>query len=342
MTHRIGIIGCGWAGAQHARALAELGRRLTLHAVADVNDEHARALAGPYGATHVFTDYHALLEVAELAAVSICLPHDLHAPVALDALAAGKHVLIEKPLATALDDADAIIAAADRTGLVAMVAENVRFDAAYRRAAEIIRSGMLGDLFLIRVAREHNMRDYLRARPWFLTDPTGGITFSGGVHDFELVRMLGGEIDHVYGLTAPRAVPGMQGDDTSVVVAQLRSGPVATLVESFSLRTPSPGVHGTVHGSSGSLWFHGDRLRVYRAETDGQSEAVSEITVTPEDTFVAEIGHFIDCIDERREPITSAREQRNPLVAVLAAYASFERGTRVELSAFDDATSERI
>src|SRR5579872_1096320 len=310
---RIGLIGCGWAGQQHARALYALGNRAQLYALADVDTDLARALAQEWK-TPVWTgDYRELLARPQIDAVSLCLPHSLHAPVAIQAAAAGKHVLVEKPLATTLEEADAMIAAAESAGVCLMVAENVRFDAVYLRAVELIQAGALGELFLIRISREHQMHASLRQRPWFLREAAGGILFSGGIHDFELLRMLGGEIEHVYALTGRKVLPEMTADDTGVVLAGMGNGAAAILTESFSLRTPTPGVQGTVHGSLGSLWFDAKRLRLYRSDQDDQPEQVEEIPVARQDTFEAEWIHFLDCLETGGEPITSGRLERAPL-----------------------------
>ncbi len=340
MTHvwRLGIIGLGWAGAQHARAARALAERVTLAAVADVDEGLARRAAEEWGAPHWTTEAEALLARDDLDAVSVCLPHNLHAPVSIAAAQRGLHVLVEKPLASSLAEADAMLAAAEAAGVKLMVAENTRFDAVFNKAAELVTAGAVGRPFMVRIAREHYMREYLEKRPWFLTDPDAGIMVSGGIHDFELLRMLGGEIEHVYALQGVPVLEDMQADDSAVALAGLRNGAAAVLVESFSLRTARPGVSGSVHGSEGSLWFDGAGLRLYAAEQDEQAEAEKVINVPEADTFVLELGHFLDCLDDpAREPVTSGREQRKPLVAVRAAYESMRTGRRVVLAEFDKA-----
>lgn len=336
---RMGIIGSGWAGEQHARAMRALADRVELVAVADVDVGRAAALVERWQALDWTGDYRELWNHHILDAVSICLPHHLHAPVAIAAAQEGMHILVEKPLATTLAEADAMIATADAAGVRLMVAENMRFDRTYQEVAALIQSGALGEVFLVRLSREHEMHAYLRARPWFLQEESGGILYSGGIHDFELLRMLAGEIEHVYALQAPKALPEMRGDDTAVVLAGMRSGAVAVVTESFSLKTPEPGVQGSVHGSRGSLWFGGNRIRRYPPAGDAAPAVAEEITVAPHDTFEAELAHFLDCLDDDREPITSARDQRKPLVAVLAAYASIKRGERVYLAEVEAAHS---
>lgn len=319
-----------WLG----RAIQALSERAELSALADVKTEQVSAQAQTWQIPTWSDDYPDLLTSVQLDAVSICLPHDLYAPVAIDAMEAGLHVLVEKPLATTLAEADAMIAAADKAQVQLMVAENVRYHQTYRQVAELMQGGSLGDIFMIRISREREMHDYLRQRPWFLEQTSPGIMVSGGIHDFELLRMLGGEIEHVYGLVGHKVLPEMTADDTSLTLAGLHSGAAALLVESFSLKTPEPGVYGTVHGSQGSLWFHGDQIRLYTADDDGRPELVETISGSVRDTFETEWLHFLDCLDNQAEPITSGRSQRKPLEAVLATYASFERGERVYLAEF--------
>jgi predicted dehydrogenase len=328
---RVGLIGCGWAGEQHVQAMRGLGEQVVLAALADLRADLAEAKAREWQVP-VWTDHYPdLLDPNRVDLVNICLPHDLHASVAIEAMEAGLHVLIEKPLATSLAESDAMLVAAEWARVKLMVAENVRYDPTYLKVVELIEAGVLGDLFMIRLSREHEMHNYLRQRPWFLQQQSGGIMVSGGIHDYELLRMLGGEIEHVYGLTARKVLPEMAADDTSLALVGLHSGAAAALAESFSLKTPWPGLHGVVHGSQGSLWFYKEQIELYRASSDGQPERVEEIVVPAENTFEAEWRHFIDCLEHDREPLTNGREQRKPLVAVLATYESFRQGKRIYL-----------
>lgn len=328
---RVGIIGCGYAGGRHAEALQALGARAAITAVADSDPGVARNQAAAWQVDEWVTDYHDLLTRDRLDAVSICLPHSLHCAAAVAAAEAGLHILIEKPLAASLAEADRMIAAAAQHNVCLMVAETVRFNATYQHVRELLQANLLGKLSLIRIHREHQMRDYLNARPWFLREPSGGILVSGGIHDFELVRMLAGEIAHVYALTPHKLFDEMTADDTGVVVAGLASGAVAMLVESFAIRTPMPGVHGIINGAEGSLWFSGDRIELYREAEDGHPEGVNLIHVPQTDPFEAEMRHFLDCLDDSTTPITSGVEQRKPLAAVEATYMSLERGARIDL-----------
>ena len=329
---RIGIAGCGWAGARHAQALLEFPEKAALVAVADVDESVAQARAEEWGARAWYGDYDALIGGADLDAVSLCLPHALHADASIKSAYAGLHVLVEKPLAHSIAAAVAMIEAANRTGVVLMVAETVRFNPALVRAAELIKEGFLGDVLLMRVERLHRMHHYLRSRPWFLSDPAGGIMMSGGIHDLETVRMLGGEIEHVYALRAKQNLIEMHADDSSVALVGLKNDAVAIVIESFSARTHDTSIQVEVVGSKASMWIEGGSIRVYRADTDGDRTQLRELEVKPGDAFRNEIGHFLDCVGSGRQPLTNGQDQLTPLAAVCAAYRSMETGRRVYLN----------
>ena len=116
MTIRFGLIGCGRVAPRHAQSLTQL-KQTDLVAVADIRPARAARFAEEFHAT-AYADAHELLARADVDAVSICVPSGLHAQLAIDALEAGKHVLVEKPVALSLEDADRMIAAAARTGRI--------------------------------------------------------------------------------------------------------------------------------------------------------------------------------------------------------------------------------
>ena len=333
---RIGIAGCGWAGERHARALLEFPQKAVIVAVADVDESVAQARAREWGAGSCYRDYESLIAGTDMDAVSLCLPHALHADASIKAACAGMHVLVEKPLAHSIAAGREMIDAAGRAGVVLMVAETVRFNPALVRAAELIKDGLLGDLLLLRVERLHRMHDYLRSRPWFLSDPAAGIMMSGGIHDFETIRMFGGEIEHVYALQAKQDLIEMYADDSSVALVGLKSGAAATVIESFSARTYDTSTQIEVIGSKASMWIEGDSIRVYEGDTDGDQTQLRELVVKPGDAFHNEIKHFLDCVRSGRQPLTNGRDQLAPLAAVSAAYRSMETGRRVYLKEIMD------
>jgi predicted dehydrogenase len=342
---QIAIIGCGWAGQQHARACAALG--VQVRWAVDSNLARATALARSLPQTdhgpRTTPAYQDALADPTLDAVSICLPHNLHAPVAIDAARAGVHVLVEKPLAANLAEADGMIAAAGDASAVLMVAENVRFDAVYLTIRQLLREGAIGKPALLQITRQCYLREsFLRDRPWFLDAraAAGGIMMSGGIHDFETMRMLVGEVDQVYALRAPQRFLEMEGDDTSIAAIHFQNGTVGTLVESFIMKSlttaAGPEVHTLrVDGELGHIaWDGGRTVRVFSEHADweiGGRLSQHEIDVPQTDSFMALLEHFIHCIESGQEPITSGRSSRVPLAWVMAAYESMDTGQPVKL-----------
>ena len=341
----VAIIGCGWAGARHARAYLDAGAALRwlIDAERDRAEEMRRALGAGGAASRAGTDYREALRDPTVDAVSICLPHDLHAAVALAAAAAGKQILCEKPLAATLAEADRMIAAADAAGVVLMVAENERFDPTLVRVGELLRDGVIGTPALVQIGRECYLRDsFLRERPWFLDAraAAGGIMMSGGVHDFATLLALIGEIESVHALRAPQRFAEMEGDDTSVALIRFWGGAVGTLIESFLMKSLTTAAGPEVHtlridGELGSLTVGADRrIRFFSERPDYQPNGqllAHELHVPEADTFALEITHFLDAIARGTEPITSGRRQRAALACVLAAYRSMETGGPVAL-----------
>jgi predicted dehydrogenase len=324
----VALIGAGWAGNRHAMAYRALPDRGRIVAVIDARLAVAQERAREWGVPFATDDLAAALARPDVQAVDVCLPHTLHAEVAEAALAAGKHVLVEKPCATSLPEADAMIAAAARARRILMVAENARYDAVYLRMAELIFAGEIGAPFLCRVCRDHQMHDSLRARPWFLTDPTGGIMWSGGIHDIETVRMMMGDapIQEVYATAARKTLAEMTTDDTSVALFRMEGGSVAVLSESFSTHAPhGERIRVEVFGPDGSLLTDGDDALTIVAP--GGATRIEH--VEHEDTFTTEIRHFLDCIRAGEEPATATWAMRPGLAAILATQASMAVGAPV-------------
>lgn len=228
----VAVIGCGWAGARHAKAFANHGA--IIRWAVDLDANRAGIVAQVQAGTRIGADYHEALADPELDAVVICLPHNLHGPVAIAAATAGKHILCEKPIAASLAEADAMIAAAKRAGVVLMVAENEVFSPLYRRVRDLVAADAIGKPALIQMLRGCYLEEsFTKERPWFLDAKVaaGGMMMSGGVHDFEKLRMIIGEIAAVSAKRAPQRFAQMEGDDTSIAMLRFSSGAVGIMVQ---------------------------------------------------------------------------------------------------------------
>ena len=323
----VAIVGAGWAGERHAAAYRLRPHLARVLAVVDSNAAVAAARGHQWNAVLATTDLDTVLNHADIGAVSICVPHSLHIPVALAALEAGKHVIIEQPFATSTDDADALIRAAARVRRLAMVAEGNRFDPVYLQMADMILSDEIGIPSLIRIARDQHRHEMLRARPWSLTDPASGAMWGGGIHDIETMRMFtdGAAIQEVYAAVARTNLPELEGDDTSVAVVRCEYGCIGTLSESYSAHTPAGlRVRAEVFGSHGAIATDG-----MGAITITTQDGERTVQVPPLDVYDVMIAHFLDCIRRSDEPATAAYSMRPGLFATLAAQTSMIVGAPV-------------
>jgi len=339
---RVAIIGCGWAGVRHAQAYAGCGANIRW--AVDLRRERAESLRTIEKGIRTATDHRQALDDPRVEAVDICLPHHLHASVAVEAAQAGKHILCEKPMAASLEESDRMIEAAERSEVVLMIAENVRFDPLFHKIRDLLRNGVIGQPALVQMTREcYLTRSFLEERRWFLDAEAaaGGIMMSGGIHDFETMRMLIGEVESIHAVRARQRLIEMEGDDTSVATIRFCDGTVGTLVESFVMKSLATAAGSEVHtlridGDLGSVSVRdGSTIRLFSEREDFLPQgalAQHEIHVPAEDTFELEIEHFLHSIRTGEEPITSGRSQRRPLEIVLAAYESMASGQPVMLS----------
>jgi len=253
---RLCLVGCGMIGRVHAQACQKHQDTIDLY-VCDAEETRARALADEFGAAGVIGDYGRVLSDSGIDAVDLCLPHHLHAELALSAFEAGKHVLLEKPLANSLAEADSIIEAAQSAGLVLAVSENFRFEPAIRRAIEIIDRGDIGEPFLVLVQEMFftvEVSTHMRACDWRRRKSTGGggFLFDRGVHLMATVNQLGGPVKSVYALTRSPA-GAWEVDETSVVTFVHETGVITNLIESCNARSAPKVPFITVYGTEGSI-----------------------------------------------------------------------------------------
>jgi predicted dehydrogenase len=264
----IGVIGAHrWAQEAHLPGYAAYDRA-KLVAICDVERDRAEAMAKEFNISRVYTDHRALLADPDVAMVDVCTPTHTHLPLSLDAIAAGKHVLSEKPLAEYARDAFAAAAAADARGVRTKIGFTFRYSPAMRRLRDWIADGTLGDIFHIHGFEQNSQfldPDFpLRQVP--PDAPRGELIPSSivgyGSHLVDLMRWCGGEFAAVCGtmhnFIPERVVRGMPGrqaisiEDGTVAIVEFASGAQGLLQTSFIAVGNYPGVEIRVYGSKGA------------------------------------------------------------------------------------------
>lgn len=225
-----GIVGCGRVTeTRHLPALRSLESARVV-ALADINVDRLNHVADRFHINHRYTDYRRLLSNRSIDNVAVCVPVKFHVEVASAALAAGKHVFLEKPLALGLDESDLLIGRAKESSNKVMVGFNLRWHRLVRRARETIRQGTLGRIQMVRsilTSYHENVPEWRRHRTY-----GGGVIFEQAVHHFDLWRfLLQSEVEEVFATSRS----GKWDDETATVTARMANG--APVCSVFSERT---------------------------------------------------------------------------------------------------------
>lgn len=246
------VIGYGKVAHLHAQALRDLPASEFV-GVCGRNLERAQAFAQQYGIA-AFDSVTEMIERTGAQVVVVCTPHPNHAAPTVEAARLGAHVLVEKPLASTLADCDAMIAAAEESGVKLGVISQRRFYEPVQRVRRAIEAGKIGQPALGTVVM-YGWRDeaYYRSDPWRgqWTAEGGGVLVNQAPHQLDLLQWLMGPIDEVFGYWDNLNHPTIEVEDTAVAVLRFKSGGVGSIVVSNSQR---PGIYGKVHihGSNGA------------------------------------------------------------------------------------------
>ena len=334
---KVGIVGSGWMGHVHSRAWRSNAPRAEVVAIADVSPDRTRALASQFRDREVttYSDLATMLAEADLDAVDICLPHHLHAEAILIAARAGKAILCEKPLCTALDDAVAIRNALQESGATFMAAHNQLFQPSLIEARRLLASGALGRTFVVRsieAVQNRGIRTGAVPReldggesPWsWRADPQrmgGGEVIDTGWHaTYRLLALAEDRPVEVTALMDRFAVKQLTTEDTGVLLVRFASGVIGEIFTSWAFN-PVGGWHFEVAAEHGSL--AGGKTRLVH-QLHGWPEPV-EFTKFPDDlpaTFASEITHFLDVVQEGATPQASFDHAARVLQLTLGAYTA--------------------
>lgn len=341
---RFGLIGCGRVAPRHAQSLLQLPRT-KLAGVADIVEARANHFAVEYKAPHetidAYTDYRALLDRDDIDAICLCVPSGMHAKLAMDALDAGKHVLVEKPIALSLEDADRMIAHAHACNRTLGVVLQNRFNHPMRKLRDAIDRGALGRLHLgaacVRWYRPQSYYEDGWHGTWAMD---GGALMNQSIHHIDALQWFLGDVEAVSAYTATRAHV-MEAEDIGVAILRFASGALAT-VEGSTVTWPE-NLEGSVaiFGDHGSVKIGGTALnRIVLWKVEGELEQEAEIltsqVVDPPSVYGYShrevISDFANALLEGREPATAGPEARRSLALVLAIYDSARLGCEVRLA----------
>ncbi|MEE2754001.1 MAG: Gfo/Idh/MocA family oxidoreductase [Candidatus Latescibacterota bacterium] len=336
---RIGIIGCGGMARSHASRFEDVLDKIEVTAVVDIEHEKAQAVADLLGGDVLIeTDYRAIYDHVD--AVLIVVPHHLHHPVSMDCLKAGKHVLVEKPMA--LDEAECVemIAEAEKQDRVLMVAYCMRFHPLVVKMKELLDQKTYGDVFQLSIWTEQlTQRD---DGHWSRSAATlgGGQFFSHGCHYVDLLLwMLGRPVrGNHYGTN--RCTPWMEKEGTSNVTIEFEGGVLGYHFGTWGARGTRLKYSFHAHCENGMLEIDlraGQLIAHTRAEEHDSGKLVAhqkeEVLMEIEHTKNTELemAHFIDCIQTGRQPLTDGAGSLEGLQIIWKLYEAEENNAVADL-----------
>lgn len=320
-----------------------------LVAAASPNPEHVWEFRRRFEIAHAFGDYKDMLTSGLIDAVTVACPNDLHCEVVIAAAEAGKHVLVDKPLALSLAECDRMIAACKKAGVVLMYGENLCFAPKYVRAKELVDEGALGGVYYVRQLECHNgpHSDWF----WDVHRSGGGVLMDMGCHSIAYCRWVFGNapVDTVYAEVGNFVHRDRtRGDDHALV--SMRFAPSEKhprgglgLAENSWARVGGLDDRAEIYGSKGLTVAdiaRGSALNTY--STEGYTYAAEKSSRTRGWTwtgfeeawsygFTQEMAHFVECVEQSKQPMLTGEDGRAVLEVICAAYESARAGQRVTL-----------
>jgi predicted dehydrogenase len=337
---KVGIIGSAFVSNLHAEAFQEVPDAQIV-AACSPNKDHVEGFARKWKIPSAVTDYRKVMDMKDVDMVVVGIPNDLHREVVVAAAQAGKHVILEKPIAHTLEDADAMIAACKEHKVKLMYAETICFSPKYVRAKQLVAENAIGDLYMAKQGEKHSGPH----SGWFydVSRSGGGALMDMGCHGIEWARWMFGK-PKVKSVVAHCQLVyhkgRTKGDDNSVVILEFENGAIAVIEDSWA-RHGGMDDRVELYGTQGVI--HCDLLRGSAMETyssKGYGYAVEKAGGTKGWTFTVfeepylygfphEMRHFTRCVLRNEEPMERGEDGRATLEIIYAAYESAGTGRRI-------------
>ena len=318
------VIGCGAFSQTFATGIQGELTDIDLY-FASRDEGKAAAFATEYRGAGSFGSYESAVADGRVDAVYICTPHHLHLEHARLAAGAGKHILLEKPLARTAEEANAIVSVATDAGVTLMAAENYRFMPPVLAAKELVDSGAIGTLRLVQLQEDFPFRP----TEWRndAEQNGGGVLIDGGIHKASLLAYLAGDPSEVYAAEVLSAQPGMAAEDGVFAMLRFPDGLVGVINHTWSAGPHSDRPWVTVSGSKASLAFElgGDWI-----DTINEAGRHRKMLGSDRAGLAGMVREFRQCVQQDRRPAMTGEEGARDVALVQAAYESMRLGIPVQ------------
>lgn len=323
-----GIIGCGRIAYKHAEAIKN-NEKANLLCVCDIIEERAAEYKDKYGAEAHFTDYRKMLEYSGLDVVNICTPSGMHAEMGIAAAQAGKHVIVEKPMALSLKDADDLIGACDESGVKLAVCFQNRFNPPVQKLRRALEEGRFGKLtHASAIVRWFRPQDYYDQAPWRGTRAMdGGCLMNQSIHNIDLLQWMMGPVESVFGYTATN-LRKIECEDVGVAVLKFKNGALGVIEASTTIYPENLEETLNIFGEKGTVVLGGiavNKIETWKfADSTDENGAIDQHQQDVPNVYgfghEALVEDFINAVINNSEPYITGREGRNALEIVLSIY----------------------
>ena len=350
------LIGCGRISTNHIKAA--VNNKLEIIAVCDIVPEHMEnvlAKHGIEGDTSIkrYTDYRKMVQENKPELVSIATESGIHAEIALYCIENNINVIIEKPMAMSLQDADKIIELSEKKNVKVCACHQNRFNVAVQEMRKALESGRFGKLSHGSIhVRWNRNRDYYTQAPWRGTwAQDGGALMNQCIHGIDLLRWtFGDEVEEVYGQKRQQFHDYLEAEDVGMAVVKFKNGAIATVEGTTNVYPQNLEETLYIFGEKGTVKIGGKSTNnidvwdfVEESEADqknkGLEEATSNVYGNGHTSLFADM---MDAIQNDRKPYVDAHAGRNALEMVLAIYKSQKEGKAVQLPLRDFASIDMV
>ena len=328
---RLGLAGLGHGSTVLGANSADIPINVT--AICDTNESRLEAVSRDHGIGNATTNFDELVSMPDLDVIGIYTPGPLHADQILAALDAGKHVMVTKSMVYTMDEAERVVEAVDRTGLVLLVTQTMRGRFDFMNAKRTCDAGTIGDLFMAEAHYVHDLRPVYEQTPWRVQMPQD-LILGGACHPIDLLRWFMGDIAevHCYGLRSGVSKDYPQ-EDTFVINVKFASGKIGRVANFLGVIHP-PGVPMnslTVYGTRGTILDGMVRLDAdeWLPQRDSKIEFPSQRGHSGE--MIVMLQHMADCVLNGATPWVGAREGARVVSTCLSAWDSLRSGQPAEV-----------
>ena len=335
------LVGCGRIAKRHSELLGlNQIKNARLVAVCDLVREKAEKIATQFSVPH-FTDMHEMMRAVNIDIVVVLTESGKHSEHVVALSPYGKHIVVEKPMALTLDDADAMIRACDEFGVKLFVVKQNRFNVPVLKLRQALQAGRFGKLVLgtVRV-RWCRQQAYYDQDPWRGTWALdGGVLTNQASHHVDLLEWMMGEVDSVFAMSFT-ALADIEAEDTAVVTLRFRNGALGVIEATTAARPTDLEGSISVLGEGGTVEIGGfavNQMKVWKfalPESD-DDKVMEEFSVNPPNVYgfghQAYYEHVVDCIINDARHLVDGLEGRKSLELINAIYESVETGREVFL-----------